>query len=235
MKQVILTTLLFSALSLSAEDRKAETRTATMTVPIGKNERLTLNVKNTALRLEAWDKNEVSIEATVKMSSSVTESRAEFLDNWQSIVESGVSSSSFGVRVSSALEATKEVNKRTFLGMVVSTSITTDKAYDITYKIKAPAGSPLKIDGSYKDVLLVGDFEELELSLYSANFQADNLIDAELGLKYGNATIQTIKEADITLYENGLEVEQIGFLDLGVKYSEVEIERLGSLKLDSYE
>jgi len=236
MRRVIITILLVNTLFLQAKEKEVETRTATVTVPFDRNDKLTLNMKNTEVRLETWDRDEVYIEATVRLNGSVTNKRAEFLDNWQEIVESGVSSSSFGVKVNSALETTKEVNKKTFLGMVVSMTITTDNSYDITYSIKAPGKAGLKIDGSYKDVSLVGYFNRLEMDLYSADFKADSLLMADLELKYGNARISKISKAEITLYENELEAEEITSLELSTKYSEVEIKKLIELvNLDSYE
>lgn len=235
MKNITITILLVSTLASFAKGKVVESRTANVTVPIEENQKLTLNMKNTELKVEAWDKNEVAIEATVRLHNTMTDKRARFLDNWQSYVERAVSSSSYGVKVSSALEETKEINKKTFLGMVVSVSVNVDKAYDIIYHIKVPAENALEIEGSYEDVSLIGDFKKLELDLYSADFDADNLIDANLELKYGSASIKTIKEANITLYENELEAQQIGSLDLKTKYSEIEIGKIGALELDSYE
>ena len=236
MKQTVLTILLFSTLTLLAREKDVETRTATMTVPIKGDQKLILNMKNTALKMETWDKDEVLIEATLKINSSMTAKREAFLANWQQNVENTVSNSNYAVEISSALEEAIEVTKKTFLGMVIYYNVEGfDKAYDVTYTIKAPGSNPLKIVGSYEDVSLVGYFDEVDLNLYSADFEADSIISADLGLKYGSATVKGIKRAEITLYENELEVEDITYLKLKTKYSEVEIEELGACEVDAYE
>lgn len=234
MKQILITVLSVSSFILLARERDLESRTATVTVPVKGNQELILDVKNTELTVETWDKPEIYIEATVKMKSSATEKHEEFLENWQGLVSEGVNSSGIAIRVNSAFKESKEVNKKTFLGLVISMTVSYNNDYDISYRIKSPANNPIEIVGSYKNVSLVGNYKKVDLELYGADFEAGDIDQADLELKYGMARVGSIKQGKVRLYENKLEAEAFSYLKLETKYSKVKVKKMGTLDLDAY-
>lgn len=235
MKKTILILLAFSLLLCFAEAKNpdGETRTATLTYEVSANDVIHLKAKYTDVLIEAWDKNEVYIEATIRFDGKMNDRVQRFLDAFEEEVESNVSDSPGVLYIKTNLD---EPNKFQLGSKHIGIQI--DYGEDelkLEYKLKVPSTNELKIENSYRDVKLVGDFAEVEIDQYSGDLEVESIGEAEIKLKYGTAYFDQIEIAEMELYEQDLTVNSIGQLDIETKYSELKIENLGTTEIVSYE
>ena len=217
----------------SAKSRDFETRTATVQVEVSPNDLINIEAKNTDLMVEAWDKNQVEIVATLRFDGKMTDKMTAFLENFQKHVEENIRKSGNELIIETNLDEPNKVQIGSkHVGIIIGFS---EDEFRLDYKIKAPKANRFEIDHSYKDVSLIGDFRKMNLKQYSGDLTADFIQEAELNLKYGNAIIKGMGVVDMELYEQELEVETIDELEINTKYSEIEIDEIGTMKAVSYE
>ncbi|MEM9895616.1 MAG: hypothetical protein AAF789_04545 [Bacteroidota bacterium] len=236
MKKLLIIVLFLNSWTLLAIEKNFEIKKVSLELPVSASQDIALNMKNTKLRLETWGESKIAVEATLRVNGKINEKRQEFLNDWEARVRADVESFGSTIEITSPIESAANTVKKTFLGLLVYYSEgNVDKAFEATYVIKVPSGNGLRIKGSYEDVQLLGDIDDLELELYSADLLAGNLKKAELELKYGQAEIKRIQKGDVTLYEYELESNQLDELKLNAKYSELQVEQIGTMEMDAYE
>ena len=82
MKRTILILVIFNTcLNFArANSKDDETRTATVSVEVGPTDIVDIQAKYTDINIEAWDKGEVFIEATVRFDGKMNNQVQKFLD-----------------------------------------------------------------------------------------------------------------------------------------------------------
>ncbi len=235
MKKTILILLAFNLVFATALANKddGETRTATFTYQVSPNDAIDLKAKYTDVLIEAWDKSEVYIEATIRFDGKMNDRVQRFLDSFEEEVESNISESPGVLYIKTKLD---EPNKFQLGSKGIGIQIDYgDDELRLEYKLKVPATNKLKIENSYRDVVLDGDFGEVEIDQYSGDLEVGTIDEAEIKLKYGTALFEEIKVGEMELYEQDLTVNAIGQLDIETKYSELKIKNLGNTEIVSYE
>jgi len=236
MKRLILLLLGFNLLNsaeVNAGDRSYETRVATVNMEVSPNDLINIRAKNTDLVVEAWDKNQVEIIATVRFDGKMTDKMVSFLDNFQEYVEENIDFSAGELKINTNLDEPNKIQIGSkHVGIVIGFS---EDEFRLDYKIKAPAKNDFEIDNSYKDVALIGDFDHVKLTQYSGKLKTGYIHEAELNLKYGSSDFKGIGSAEMKLYEQELDVESIEDLEIETKYSEIEIGTLSYMETVSYE
>lgn len=236
MKRLLLITFAFNLLFLvnaSSTNKDGETRSATVKVSVTANDLINIKAKYTDLVVEAWDKDEVEVVATVRFDGKMTDKMVEFLDNFQEYVEENITKSGGELEINTNLDEPNKIqigSKR--VGIIVGFS---EDELRLDYKIKTPRKNKYEINSSYRDLRLIGSFENMEITQYSGELNADFIGKAELNLKYGSASFKEIKTATMEIYEQEIEAETIGTLEITTKYSELEIRTIDRMEAASYE
>ncbi len=235
MKKTILILLLFNTtIHISeAKNGPGETRTATLTFEVSPSDVIDLQAKYTDVQVEAWDKNEVFIEATLRFDGKMNDRVQRFLDSFEEEVRDNISDSPGTLYIKTNLD---EPNKFQLGSKHIGIQIDyREDELKLEYKLKVPAKNELKIKNSYRDVMLIGDFSEVEIDQYSGDLEAGSITEAEIKLKYGTAFFDEIEIAEMELYEQEITANKIGQLTIETKYSELKIEELGETEIVSYE
>jgi hypothetical protein len=234
MKKLIISIAILSySLAVLASKNDGETRYATVKVNIASTDIINIQAKYTDLLVETWDKNEVLIEATVRFDGKMNSKMEKFLNEFEQEVNNNISKNSGELLIKTNLD---EPNKIQIGSKNVGINISFgDDELKIEYKIKAPATNQYIINSSYRDVRLVGDFNEIELIQYSGDLKIDFIQKAKLNLKYGSAIFKGIGLAEMEIYEQEIESGSIKKLKLNAKYSDLEITEIEELEVVSYE
>lgn len=234
MKRLILIALAYNLTFYAALATKdVETRTATVNMKITPSDLISIKAKHTNLSVEVWDKNEVEVVATIRFEGKMTDRMERFLAEFQENVESKVQYAGNELSISTNLDEPNKVQIGSrHVGIVIGFS---DDELRLDYQIKAPASNKYIISSSYKDVKLIGDFNEMEITHYSGDITGEGIEEANLNLKYGSAEFKRLGKVKMEIYEQEMDVDVIGDLDLNAKYSELEIKELDFLEAESYE
>lgn len=234
MKRLLLIALLFNINFLWASPRgDGETRTATVTTKVTSTDLINIQSKYTNLVVESWDRNEVEVVATLRFDGKMTNKMMDFLSEFQKHVEDNIRYSAGELIIDTNLD---EPNKfqlgSDHVGIVIGFS---EKELRLDYRIKAPAGNEYAINNSYRDVRLVGNFEEMDIKQYSGDLKAGTVNKLNLNLKYGSASFDRVNDAEADIYEQELSITHVGELKLKAKYSDLEFDSFNELDVDAYE
>lgn len=234
MKKLILIALACSFTTLLHANKKdGETRTASVKVSVSPSDLIDIQAKYTELTVEAWDKNEVEIEATVRFDGKLTNKMQVFLDEFEKNVKDNIYKSVGQLKISSDLDIPNKIQIGSEnVGINISFG---DNELKISYKVKAPGKNKFVIASSYEDMRLIGSFNQIELTQYSGDLEAGSIEKAKMNLKYGAAAIESIGSASMEIYEQELNVSSINELTINAKYSDLELRTCGNLEFTSYE
>ncbi len=233
-KGIILLLALASAAAIKAtENKDGETRTATKTVQISESESINILGKNTTLRLETWNRNEVEVVATVTFDGEPNNRMREFLDDFENIVKNNISLSAGSLTIDAELETPNkiQIGSRN-AGIVVGYG---DDKLRIEYAIKLPGKNRLELRTSYKNLVMTGDYNDVEINAYSSDLRAGKFAKAKLYLKYGDGTIEGIDDGYMESYENDMEFGDVGSFEINDKYSELKFKDIENLEIQGYE
>lgn len=234
MKKAILTILVLSTcLIVEAKNDTGETRTAKVTIEVNRSDEIDIQAKHTDLIVEAWNRDEVHVEATIRFDGKMTNRMQRFLDAFDEEVKSQITEGPGEVIIKTSLnEPNKFQLGSAYLGIQIGFN---EDELKLSYLVKVPAANSIKIKNSYKDLVLTGDFEDVLIDQYSGELEAESIEKAEIKLKYGSATFDRLGSAEMDLYEQDLSVGSIDELSITTKYSDLKIQNLGDTEIVSYE
>lgn len=235
MKKEILTLLiLVSGLVLHAEtERDGETRTATHTVDVSSGDVINVLGKNKTLIIETWNESKVEIVATVNFYGEPNDRMLEFLNDWESIVKGNIRKFPGELTIDAEIDEPNKVQVGgKYVGIRVGYS---DKQFGIEYKLKVPSENPLELRTSYKSLWMTGTYADVEIDAYSTDFKGEDFEKVYFKMKYGDATIKSVKEGKMELYENDMDIKKVEYIDINDKYSEFKFEEVGEMKIQGYE
>lgn len=233
MKQIIILLLAFSSLNCFGNNTDGETRTATISYDITSSDKIEIQAKYTDLIVEAWEKNEVLIEATVRFDGKITDKMTRFLDSFEKEVKENITYGAGVLTIKTKLDEPNKVQIGSkHVGIVIGFN---EDELKLSYKVMMPSSNKVVINSSYKDLNMYGSFAEVEIDQYSGELQAENIEVADLKLKYGKAKFNSINEAEMELYEQEITANSISELEIDTKYSELNIDQLGPTDITSYE
>lgn len=235
MKRLIISTIAicFCLVSMANRNNDGETRSATVRLDVSSTDVINIQAKYTDLTVEAWDRNEVMIEASVVFDGKMNKRVQEFLDNFEQEVKENISKKGNEILIETNLDEPNKVQIGSKnVGIIFSFS---EDELRIEYKIKSPPSNKYIINSSYRDAFLYGHFKDVDLTQYSGDLEAEFIDKAKLNLKYGSATFKELGEVDMEIYEQNIESGKINTLKLNAKYSDLEITEVESLDAISYE
>lgn len=235
MKKWIIIILLveIGIVSIGYSKDAGETKTATVSYKVNSNDEIDIRAKYTDLKVEAWNKDEVLIEATIRFDGKMTDKMQSFLDNFEEEVTSNIDEQAGKLLIKTNLDEPNkfQIGSKT-VGIIIGFS---EDELRLEYSIKVPSRNRLSIENSYRNVQLTGDFREVKIDQYSGELTTGNLEKAELRLKYGKATLGSLGEAEMELYEQEISAKEMASGLINCKYSDLEIQVLGVVEINGYE
>lgn len=195
-----------------------------------------LSANSAKVSIIAWDKNEVSIKATLKASAKDEEDLDAFFSkaNFEPISSENEVNVKRPFGIKSISSNISPLGQSTKVRFVDGDKLKIQK-YEVSYEIRLPSKARMNIRSSYKDVLVQGVSGESVFELYSSDFKADNLGKTSLTLKYGNAEIESMKEGLIKLFEANLDLKKARDINMKSHYSRISITKADQIELTSYE
>ncbi|MFK7773488.1 MAG: hypothetical protein AB8F94_15165 [Saprospiraceae bacterium] len=106
----------------------------------------------------------------------------------------------------------------------------------VDMEVSVPEGVNLKLMNKYDNITLEEIEANVEISNYNGNIETQNIDgDLKVDLKYGNATIGSVKNADLEIYESKLVMGNCNSLKLNSKYSKHTFSKIQEADIESYE
>ncbi len=231
--KILLISAVFSANLVFGTGKEIQTQTTSHSVAVSSSTEIKIQGKHTYLEIETWDKDEVAIEATVTFNGKITDRVQKFLDEFEQNVRDGVLKTGNELKINTRLDEPNRVQIGSkHVGVIIGYS---EKELRIEYIIKVPGSNDLTVKGAYKDIVMIGTYDDVEITQYSADLTADTFKKAKLNLKYGDAEIKSIGNLTMEVYEQDMEVNKIGTSDLNVKYSDLTFDQVDEMTVIGYE
>jgi len=163
----------------------------------------------------------------------MTDKVEQSLNNFEQHVKDNVTNTAGELLINTNLETPNKFQiGPSSIGIVIGFS---EDELKLDYKIKAPATNKFIITNSYRDLRLVGQFKEVEISQYSGDLVADYLDRAILNMKYGRASLKGVEKATIDIYEQKLSIEKLGETNMEAKYSDLRFMEARKIIANAYE
>ncbi|MDW7690647.1 hypothetical protein R9C00_22185 [Flammeovirgaceae bacterium SG7u.111] len=201
-----------------AQDRKNEIqKKINKQYSVDKNVLVDLSNRYGEVRVNTWQKNEVTIEVTVKAWGNNPSQAQEYLDR----VTINYNNSSDYIKFETNVGNNNSNWKR--------------GGFEINYLVNMPAANPLKLINKY-GATYVGDLQnDVDVIVAYGSFTAGNLSgsETEIDVSYGSAEIASVKDGEInTKYCKFLNVKEGKKLSIVDKYGRVEIGEIDELDIE---
>lgn len=183
----------------------------------------TIHIKN-------WDKDSISIETDVSLSSTSLKKLNKLKDavkikyNLQNNIL--VAKTIFDASKTSFMKDVQDITRDITPG--------TDKRMEINYEIFIPSSLNLKVVNQYGDIFIEDTDKNLTIELSNGSLKANKINNhATIKLRFAKAMINEIKEGYITLSYSKLNINKSINLNCESKSSDVFIENIGVIKIKS--
>lgn len=179
---------------------------------------LDIRTEFTEIKAHNWDKQKVSIEATITVNAS---SQSKANDRFERIKLEFDGSKDL-VTIISSIESS-------FFGK-------SSNSISIDFLIYYPADSRLKLNMEFGSAFFENVKGKTDIDIEYGSFNANNLSnnDNQIEISFGSFQVSKLAEADIEIDYGGCEIEEVNILNLRTSFSgNVNIEKVGDLKLKS--
>jgi len=236
-KSILLLLVLFSAGHAYSDNKVGETKTARHTIQVSPGETINIQARNTFVQIESWDKNEVEVFAQVTFDGKANEKMRSFLDQFEKHVLDQISRAEGELFIRTNLDEPNKVQIGKykgdyFAGVMIGYG---ENQLRMEYTIKVPENNKLNVKCAYKDLIMTGTYENVDIYQYSANFRANILRNARLNLKYGKATVDEMGSGYLETYENDMQVTKAESLEINDKYSDYQLGTINKIQITGYE
>jgi hypothetical protein len=187
--------LIFTAtLSSFAQTDNKKTKDVHASYPLSANNNINLKNQYGNITIEVWDKNEITVDVSIHVSSN-SEQRSEKLLNAIQI-QHGTSNNQ--VFFKTEIEATKGSWKGT-------------QNMQIDYVVHLPANKELKVNNTYGNVILPNYTGATQITVGYGNLTAGVLSNTanEIKVTYGNLALESAVNADIDVAYSGCTIKTL--------------------------
>lgn len=194
------------------------TKTKSQTFKVNAGVLLDMNTEFGDIKARNWDKNEISVEATITVNANSQSKADEKFDRVQLKMDGGKDL----VRIISSLES----------GFFSKGS----NNISIDFLIYYPADSRLNLNLEFGSALFENINGNTDIEVEYGNFNANHLNGAEnkIEISFGKFQTSTINEGNIEIAYGGCEIEEAKSLSLKTSFSgNVNIEKVDELLLKS--
>lgn len=216
--------LFLSAFTGHASDPKHEvTKTISKSFKISKTGNLTVENKYGNVKVETWDRDEVSFQIEIKVAAA-SKSKAEEAIDRISITFSNTSSEV------SAVTEIDEANNSGFWSWINNSN----QSFKIHYYIKCPKSLSLDMSNKYGNITLPDWNGNAVINLKYGNINAQNMTSkTKLFLSYGGFDLKNISDLySVIKYSDGT-IGMCQNADLQLSYSDITITSVQSLKSEN--
>lgn len=211
-----------SKISRVFNDQKIEkTKVISKSYPVDRNDKLRISNRYGKVTVNTWEKNEIKVDIEIKARATSESAAQQSLDR----VHINESKQANLISFETVFDP---VNSRLF-------SSGGNVQREVNYTVYMPSVNPLDLKNSYGNTQLP-DLEGLvEFHGSYGNLNAGNLSGANnaISVKYGGATIKSLRSGSLDIGYGSLNMVNAGTLDAGISYSHVKIDRVsGDINLN---
>lgn len=183
---------------------------------VNEDVKLTLRNKYGNLTIEAWDKNQVTIDVEITVDARNQKDSQRILDKI-SVEMSGSSTS-----VSAKTEFGGNLNCK-------------NCEFSIDYNIKMPMKTMLDLKNEFGNAY-ISDIEGMSsVDVRYGNLEMGKVLgkDSQIQVKFGNGEIDYLKSGNVQIEYGNFELGKAEYLSIDTKFSGVEIGEVSELNMDS--
>lgn len=194
---IVLMVLLITTTYSKAQNTE-KTKVINKNYKVNANDKLTIENQFGKVSVETWDKNEIDIEITIKVSAK-SESRTLSLLNEIDVND---------IKINNNVN-----NKSVYLKTILPTNSANlgKQNMSVDYVVKMPESSPLNIQNKFGNVY-IGDFKAaLQLNVSYGSIKINKLYgdNKRISVSFGSADIDHIDEVDLESKYSKLNIEKI--------------------------
>ncbi len=212
-KSILILFLLSMAFMLNGQELS---KTFSDSWDVNADAKLTINNKYGNVNIEAWDKNQITIEVNITVDAKSEKESQRILDK-------------ISIDMSGSNTAVKATTK-------ISGNINCKNCeFSIDYKVKMPAKAMLELDNQFGNAY-IGDLAGMiSVEVAYGNLEMGKVIgkDSQIEVKFGNAEIDYILAADLQLEYGNMEIGKAEYLKADTKFSNIEIGEVSEIIMDS--
>jgi len=232
-RMLLLAMLLVFIIPVQGRTMRERQEKITREITITPATRISFENKNGPVKVETWDKNAIKVDIQIVIDGEDNEINKvlEALRNLEFIKDN--ETVLFKTRFYKMMSGVIPGHFKVIL--LNGTTVRLNRL-DLSYVLTIPKNNTLSVKNAYDRLILPNLSGKLNLDLYECDLTAGTIAnDAEMQLKYGKATVDSVMDVKLTLYENDLSLTKAGDIRMDSKYSSVGIMTAGSLNIDSYE
>jgi hypothetical protein len=185
---------------------------------VSSNDRLEINNKYGKVDIYTWDKNEITVEITIKAWASSASRAQEELDR-------------INIRYG------KSGNFITFETQVGGSSINinNNRGFEINYVVNMPKNNPLRLINKYGAAFVDNFSGELDLSVKYGKLRTNRLtgVSKSIEVAYGGIDSEEIERARLRVSYSGSKIRNAGNLDVDNAYGKIEFDKVEALQIDT--
>lgn len=197
--------------SAEQEDDAVRVRNISKTFPADRSDKINLSNQFGSMVIKVWDRKEVKIDISIRVSSSNEKRAQEFLE------QVNIEAEKRGDLISCKTEIDRDNNW-----------LNRNKKGDIkvNYVAYVPASNALNLNQQFGNINMADFSGPLSVKVQYGNLVAGKLLDDNnyISVQYGKADIQELNKATIKQqYGSGLTIGSVAELNLSAQYATVDI------------
>ena len=184
---------------------------------VSSNDKLDISNKYGKVDIYTWDKNEITVEITMKAWASSTSRAQDELDRIS--IKYGKSGNFI------SFETQIEGN---------NVSINDSRGFEINYVINMPKSNPLKLTNKYGAAFLDNFSGDLELSVKYGKLRTSKLTGSSKNIEiaYGGIDSEEIQKGRLKISYSDAKIRNAGTIELDNAYGKIAFDKIGTLQSD---
>ncbi len=211
-------------LIFTTEAKKADVeKTKQISKNYSVNSEHVMNIENKfgEVKITTWEKNEVSVNITIKVDAKNDEKAQEFLDDIVVEIEEGKSNSSYRTMIGSKKGKIKINNNES-------------KGFEVNYDVKMPRTNNLNLKNEFGP-FIINDLDgkaDIEVKFGSANIGKLTHAENKLAFEFSDQVlIQHLDKGHLTVKFSKCELGAATDIKVASEFSDIEIDGVGNLVL----
>ena len=219
--------------NLSAQIEKV--KTIDKSYPVEKGALVQISHQKGAMHVKKSMTNKVEVRLYILVAGKKEADAVALLDMIE-IEKSGTGNSHLEISTKTNTTNWSKINGVSTIEIKGGSKLRGIEEMQVDMEVSVPEGVNLKLMNKYDDITLEEIKANVEISNYNGNIETQDIKgDLKLDLKYGNATIGSVKDADLEMYESNLVMENCKSLKLNSKYSKHTFSKIQEADIKSYE
>jgi hypothetical protein len=184
---------------------------------VSSSDKLDINNRHGKVDIYTWDKNEITVEITIKAWASSASRAQEELERIN--IKYGKSGSfiTFETQIAGS-----------------NVNINNNRGFEINYVVNMPKGNPLKLTNKYGAAFIDNFTGELELSVKYGKLRTNRItgVSKNIEVAYGGIDSEEIEKGNLKISYSDAKIRNGGNLELDNAYGKIVFDRVGTLQAD---